>query len=129
LTDVNGDYSFTGLPSGGNYTVTPTHTPHGPGTGNINGVDVISVQKQFLTGTFLAGCKLLAADVNADTVVTTQDVIAVQRFFLGFTNAIANVGKYKFFPANRTYTGLVTTQTAQNYDTIVLSDVAAGFVR
>jgi hypothetical protein len=29
---------------------------------------------------------------------------------------------------NRTYTGLVTNQTGQNYDTIVFGDVAAGFV-
>jgi hypothetical protein len=85
-------------------------------------------KKQFLTGTFLSGCKLMAADVNGDGFVTTQDVIAVQRFFSGFTNAIANVGKYKFTPTNRTYTGLVNNQTGQNYDTLVFGDVAAGFV-
>jgi len=88
---------------------------------------VISVQKQFLTGTFLSGCKLLAADVNGSGTVNTQDVIAVQRFFLGFTTAIANVGKYNFMPANRTYTGITTNQTAQNYDTIVFGDCASPF--
>jgi hypothetical protein len=51
----------------------------------------------------------------------------VQRFFSGFTNAIANVGKYKFTPANRTYTGITTNQTGQNYDTIVFGDVATPF--
>ena len=127
LTDASGNYSFTGLPSGGNYTITPTKAARTPGSPNINTVDVIGVQKQFLTGTFLTGCKLAAADVNGDTVVNTQDVIAVQRFFSGFTNAIANVGKYKFTPVNRTYTGLVTSQTAQNYDTLVFGDVAAPF--
>ena len=127
LTDGSGNYSFPGLPSGGNYTVTPTKAARVPGTGNINTVDVIAVQKQFLTGTFLTGCKLAAADVNNDTVVNTQDVIAVQRFFSGFTNAIANVGKYKFTPASRTYTGITTNQTAQNYDTLVFGDVATPF--
>ena len=127
LSDSSGNYSFTGLPSGGNYTVTPSKAALLPGTGNINTVDVIGVQKQFLTGTFLTGCKLLAADVNGDAVVNTQDVIAVQRFFSGFTNAIANVGKYKFTPANRAYTGIVTNQTGQNYDTLVFGDVATPF--
>ena len=64
----------------------------------------------------------------ATAVVTTQDVIAVQRFFNGLTTAIANVGKYKFTPASRTYTGITTNQTGQNYDTLVFGDVAAGFV-
>jgi len=127
-SDASGNYSFTGLPSGGNYTVTPSKAARPPGSANINTVDVIGVQKQFLTGTFLTGCRLLAADVNADTVVNTQDVIAVQRFYTGQTTAIANVGKYKFTPVNRTYTGLVNNQTGQNYDTIVFGDVAGGFV-
>jgi len=107
--------------------VTPTKAARMPGSANINTVDVIAVQKQFLTGTFLTGCKLAAADVNGDTVVNTQDVIAVQRFFNGFTNAIANVGKYKFTPASRTYMGVFTNQTGQNYDTIVFGDVAMPF--
>jgi hypothetical protein len=127
LSDGSGNYSFTGLPSGGTYTVTPSKAARVPGTGNINTVDVIGVQKQFLTGTFLTGCKLAAADVNGDNNVNTQDVIAVQRFFSGFTNAIANVGKYKFTPPNRTYTGITTNQPAQNYDTIVFGDVASPF--
>jgi uncharacterized delta-60 repeat protein len=128
LSDGSGNYQFSSLPAGGNYTVTPSKAARLPGSANINTVDVIAVQKQFLTGTFLSGCKLMAADVNGDSVVNTQDVIAVQRFFEGNTNAIANVGKYKFTPTNRTYTGLVNNQTGQNYDTIVFGDVAAGFV-
>ena len=128
LTDASGNYTFSSLPSGGNYTVTPTKAARTPGSANINTVDVIAVQKQFLTGTFLSGCKLTAADVNGDSFITTQDVIAVQRFFSGQTNAIANVGKYKFTPVNRFYLGIVSNQTGQNYDTLVFGDVAAPFV-
>jgi hypothetical protein len=108
--------------------VTPTKAARLPGSPNINTVDVIAVQKQFLTGTFLSGCRLAAADVNGDSVVNTQDVIAVQRFFNGQTAATANVGKYKFTPASRAYTGIVTNQTGQNYDTLVFGDVASSFV-
>ena len=128
LSNGSGNYTFSSLPSGGSYTVTPSKAARVPGSANINTVDVIAVQKQYLMGTFLSGCRLTAADVNGDTVVNTQDVIAVQRFFTGQTTAIANVGKYKFTPVSRTYTGITTNQTGQNYDTLVFGDVAASFV-
>src|SRR5207237_1413712 len=112
LSDSSGNYTFSSLPSGGTYTVTPTKAARVPGSANINTVDVIAVQKQFLTGTFLSGCQLTAADVNGDSVVNTQDVVAVQRFFNAETTAIANVGKYQFTPASRSYTGIVSNQTA-----------------
>ena len=129
LTDGSGNYLFTGLSSGGNYTVTPSKAARVPGSANINTVDVIATQRHFLNiGTPLAGCRLMAADVNGDTSVNTVDVIAIQRFFLGLTTGTANVGKYKFTPVNRTYTGLVSNQTAQNYDTLILGDVATPFV-
>ena len=60
--------------------------------------------------------------------VNTVDVIAVQRFSVGLSTGIANVGKYQFTPTNRSYTGIVTNQTGQNYDTMVFGDVATGFV-
>ena len=70
----------------------------------------------------------MAADVNGDSSVNTVDVIAIQRFFLGLSTGIANTGRYQFIPVNRTYTGIVSNQTAQNYDTLVFGDVAAPFV-
>ena len=61
--------------------------------------------------------------MNGDTSVNTVDVIAIQRFFLGLSTGIANTGKYKFTPVNRTYTAIVTNQTGQGYDTLVFGDV------
>src|SRR5207249_4071668 len=58
----------------------------------------------------------------------TTDVIAIQRFFLGLSTGIANVGKYQFIPADRTYTGITSNQTGQNYDTLVFGDTASSFV-
>ena len=76
---------------------------------------------------FLSGCRLTAADVNGDTLINAVDVIAIQRFFLGLTTGTANVGKYQFTPANRTYPGVISNQTAQNYDTLIFGDVASHF--
>ena len=129
LSDGSGNYQLSSLAPGGNYTVTPTKAARAPGSDNINTVDVIATQRHFLgLGTPLTGCRLMAADVNGDTVVNTVDVIAIQRFYLGNTTGIANTGKYKFTPPDRTYTGLVTNQTGQNYDALVFGDVAASFV-
>lgn len=59
----------------------------------------------------------------------TVDVIAIQRFFLGYsTGGIAKVGKYQFIPPNRTYSGVSNNQTSQNYDAFVFGDVASHFV-
>src|SRR6185503_16169214 len=69
-----------------------------------------------------------AADVNGDTAVNTVDVVAIQRFFLGLQTGIANVGKYQFNPTSRNYPEIVTNQTDQNYEALVIGDVVAGFV-
>ena len=129
LSDGSGNYTFSSLPSGGNYTVTPTKAALAPGSPGINTVDVIAVQRHFLNlGTPLSGCRLTAADVTGTNGVDGVDVIAIQRFFLGFTTGIANVGKYQFTPVNRSYLNLMSNQTAQNYDTLVFGDVASSFV-
>ena len=128
LTDGSGNYQFSSLASGGNYTVTPTKAALTPGSAGINTVDVLAVQRHFLNIALLpVGCRRDAADVNGDTNINAVDVIAIQRFFLGITTGIANVGKYQFTPANRTYPGIVSDQTAQNYDALVFGDVASAF--
>ena len=128
LTDGSGNYTFSSLASGGSYTVTPSKAARTPGSPNINTVDVIATQRHFLNlGTPLSGCRLTAADVNGDTSVNTVDVVAIQRFFLGLSTGIANVGTYKFSPVNRIYAGMISDQTAQDYDTLVFGDVASPF--
>lgn len=128
-SDGSGNYSFLSLPSGGNYTVTPSKAALVPGSTGINTVDVIAIQRHFLNiGTPLSGCRLTAADVNGVSGVNTVDVVATQRFFLSLSTGIANCGKYQFNPTNRTYSGIVTNQTAQNYDTLIFGDVATAFV-
>ena len=120
---------MSSIPSGGNYTVTPSKAALSPGTSGIDTVDVIAIQRHFLgVGTPLSGCRLTAANVNGDTSVDTVDVIAVQRFFLTLSTGIGNTGKYKFNPVNRSYPGLVTDQTGQNYDALIFGDVASAFV-
>jgi len=127
LSDGSGNYGFSSLASGGSYTVTPAKSALTPGSLGISIVDVIATQRHILSITLLTGCRLTAADVNGDTVVNTVDVIAIQRFYLGMSTGIANVGKYQFTPASRTYPGMVTDQTNQNYDALIFGDVGSPF--
>jgi hypothetical protein len=128
LSDGSGNYQFLSLASGGTYTVTPSKAARTPGSAGINTVDVIATQRHFLNlGTPLSGCKLTAADVNGDSVINVIDVIAIQRFSLGLSTGTANAGKYQFTPASRSYPGMVSDQTGQNYDTLVFGDVASPF--
>jgi hypothetical protein len=129
-TDAAGNYSFTGLPFGGSYKVTPTKAALPPGSTGINALDVIALIRYHLPGPIptLIGCPLMAADVNGIGGINQVDINAIQRFSLGLSTGIANVGKCQFTPATRTYPGLVTDQTAQNYDTLVFGDVASPFV-
>ena len=109
--------------------MTPTKAALPPGSAGINTVDVVATQRHFLMiGTPLTGCRLTAADVNGDNAVNTVDVVAIQRYFLILSTGIANVGKYQFTPTSRSYLGIVSDQTGQNYDALVLGDVASPFV-
>ena len=129
-TDSSGNYTITGLPSGGSFVVTPSKaslTPGGSGQ-RINTVDIIAIQRHFLQLTLLTGCRLTAADVNQDAFVNTVDLVAIQRFFLGMTTGIANTGQYRFSPTSRPYNAITTNQTAQNYDSLVYGDVVTPFV-
>jgi hypothetical protein len=128
LTNASGNYTFAGLTTGLNYTVTPTKAAHIPGSAGISTVDVIAAQRHFLViGTPLSGCRLAAADVNGVGGINTVDVIAIQRFFLGLSTGIANTGKYLFTPVSTSYTPL-TTNTVTNYTAILFGDIAPAFV-
>lgn len=128
MSDSVGNYIFSSLPAGGTYTVTVTKAAIQPGSPGINTTDVIAIQRHFLNLTPLSGCRLTAADVDGDTNVNTVDVIGVQRFYLGLSTGTADVGKYQFNPASRSYPGVITDQSTQDYDTLIFGDVATPFV-
>ena len=127
-TDGSGNYSFSGLTPGGNYTVTPTKAARPPGSAGIDTRDVIFLIHHHFPPPPLLDCRFTAADVNGVGGINTVDVIAIQRFVLALTTGIANTGKYQFNPVNRSYSGIVTNQTGQNYDTVVFGDVAPPYV-
>ena len=127
LSDGSGNYTFSSLVSGGTYTVTPSKAGRTPASPGINAIDIVAVERHYLQFALLSGCRLAAADVNGDNLINVLDLVAMQRFFLGFPTGTAHVGKYVFVPASRTYSGVVSDQTAQNFDALVLGDVVTPF--
>ncbi len=125
LSDGSGFYQFTSVIAGGSYTVTPSKSGVTPATPTINTVDIVAVQRHFLQFGLLTGCKLLAADVNADNLVNTVDAIAIRQFFFGHPSAA--VGIYKFIPASRSYPSVTGDQTNQNYDVLIFGDIASPY--
>ncbi len=125
-TDGTGFYQFSGLLGAGNFTITPTKARRLTGSPGINTVDVVAEQNHALGRVFLTGCRLTAGDCAGTVGITTVDVLAVQAFALGRTvpAQLGTVGIHIFSPTARTYTPLSTSQTNQNFDTIIIGDVA-----
>jgi hypothetical protein len=129
LSDGSGNYQFFSVTLGGNYTVTPSKSALTAGSIGIDTIDIVATQRHFLNiAPISPGCRLAAADVNGDATINTIDVVAIQRFFLGQSTGTANVGKYQFSPASRMYQAINSDQADQNYDTLVVGDVAPPFV-
>jgi hypothetical protein len=95
-----------------------------PTSTSIDTLNAMAAHRRYLSISLIPpGCRWTAADANGDSIVTTVDVIAIQRFFIGRTFGTGNVGKYRFTPASRTYPKLGSDQTEQNFDALVYGDV------
>jgi hypothetical protein len=129
LTDASGNYLLSSIVSGGSYTVTPFRASLLSGSDGINTIDVVATQRHFLNIASLTGCRLTAGDVNGDAAINTVDVIAIQRFFLALSTGTADVGEFRFSPVSRSYSNVTGDQTGQNYNALVLGDVATPFVQ
>lgn len=132
LTDGSGQYLLSNLPSGGSYTVTPSKSALAPGTSGstVNTLDAMLIVWHYLGVTPLpSGCQSEAANVDGNASINTYDAVAIQRFFVGRTFGVANVGAYVFHPASRSYPGIASDQTGQDYDSVLLGDTVSEVVR
>jgi hypothetical protein len=127
LTDAVGNYSFTGLAAGGNYTVTPSavsysFTPTSQTFNNLSGNQTVN---------FSAGAGIsISGQVTASgiavmgvtiAVTGTQTATAMTDLNGNYNIPVAKGGNYTvtptlsgytFTPPNQTFNGLSTSQTA-----------------
>lgn len=94
-TGSDGKFSFSNMPLGGKYLVTPEKNDD-----PLNGVstlDLIMIQRHILGIEKLATpYKLIAADINKDGKITAGDLTELRKLILGTTDAFSNNKSWRF---------------------------------
>lgn len=108
-TDVNGNFDFAGMPTGGNYIVTP-----GKNDDHINGVstlDLVMIQRHVLGIEKLnSPYKLIAADANKDGKVTASDLTELRKLILGTNAVLTNNTSWRFVDKAYTFKDAANAQ-------------------
>ena len=99
ITEMNGDYIFTPLEPGGNYTITPEKYMN-----YLNGVttyDLVLISKHIL-GTELLDSpyKIIAADVNHSESITTLDIVKLRALILHIDDVLENNTSWRFIKSD-----------------------------
>ncbi|MBV6438843.1 MAG: hypothetical protein DYG98_11940 [Haliscomenobacteraceae bacterium CHB4] len=96
-TDSAGNYTFTNIPVGGNYTVAASLD-----TNDLNGVstfDLVLMSKHILGLEPLdSPWKIIASDANKSNSVTTFDIVEIRKLILGIYTVYPNNTSWRFFP-------------------------------
>jgi hypothetical protein len=99
LTNDRGDYIFSGVPSGNDYTVVPTKDDD-----PLNGVTTFDLS--LIAGHILSArrldspYKLIAADANRSGTITTLDIIEIRKLILRISNNFRNNTSWRFVDKN-----------------------------
>jgi hypothetical protein len=123
-TDASGNYSFTNLPPGNNYTLTPSKT------GDINGIESLDASQE---ARWVAGLDVptstmtIAGDADNDSILTSFDAVDIARYVAGLPDH-GIVPTWKFLPANRTYTSLSGNQLNQNFTAILVGETTGNWL-
>jgi len=91
--EANGNYCFTNLPKGGNFTITPeknTHLRNG-----INGRDLYLIQRHILGEKLATAYRIIAADYDGSNSINGRDLYLTQRLILG-DSLIAPISSWRF---------------------------------
>jgi len=120
----SGAYSFINL-APGSYVVTPSKT------GAVSGITTVDATRilQFLASTLtLTACQQLAADTSQNSVITTTDVTHILNFLASNPPVASNhTGEWRFNPTNHSYVSIITDQTNQNFDAMLLGEVSGNW--
>jgi len=102
-TDKDGNYSFKVLP--GTYTLTPVKTYEKNKTNGVTTLDAALIQAHILGRIpFNAAYKLIAADVNNSSSVTTADILYLRRLLLAMDTTLPNNRIWAFVDGDQTFT-------------------------
>ena len=101
ITDATGDYEFNNLPLGGDYTVTPMRNDDI--TNGVSTFDLVLISKHILNAQLLdSPYKILAADANRSSSVSTLDLVAIRKAVLRVANTFPNNTSWRFVDKDQT---------------------------
>jgi hypothetical protein len=140
MTDADGQYQFANaVPSGSNYTVTPTKDDN-----PLNGVstyDLVLISKHILGLEPLGSpYKMIAADANKSNSITTFDIVEIRKLILGIYSELPNNTSWRFvdkgfafpnpanpfqtqFPETKSVASVTVDQLADNFVAVKVGDV------
>lgn len=94
-TNVNGQFGFNNMQSGGQYSVVPEKNDD-----HMNGVstlDLVMIQRHVLGLEKLPSAyKQIAADVNKDGKISAADLVELRKLILGSVNGFSNNNSWRF---------------------------------
>lgn len=122
ITDVNGNYTFSGLGAGA-YTITPTKTG---GVSGISGFDAALVAQFVASIISFNANQITAADVSGNNVITSFDAALIAQYAASIPNS-SSTGTWKFIPPSRSYANVQANQTNQNYTAILMGEVSGNW--
>ena len=139
-TDSNGAYQFTNLLDTGNYVIKITSSD--ASTNGLSSADQIKIGRHIAGLEILDSIyKIVAGDVDNSGNLSSADQIKIGRFIAGLDTTLPS-GIWKFYSADasltpgnylttgltRTYNGLITDLSGQNFVAIKMGDVDNSWV-
>ena len=122
MTDANGLYSITGFGAGA-YTITPTKANQVNGISNL---DASRIAQHIVGLTTLIANQQIAADTSGNGAVSSLDAAYIAQFVAAIPNP-SITGTWKFLPASRSYSNIMTNQTDQDFSAILVGDVTGNW--
>jgi subtilisin family serine protease len=122
---ANGSYTVSGIEMG-NYTLTPSKSDS---ASEITALDA-SLALQHAAGlATLTGNAAIAADVDKNGAINSLDAFYILQYAVGALSLpFPGAGiVWQFSPANRTYSGLNSNQSNQNFTATLLGDVTGNW--
>lgn len=133
VTTDEGTFSFANLPTGRDYTISPSHYED-----YINGVrtsDIVAITRHILGVQQLDGpYNMLAGDVDGNTSVDVGDIISIRSLILGLTTVFPNqMPSWVFVPAGYEfsqpeYPWATAFPSVINHNDLVVSILDADFI-
>jgi hypothetical protein len=123
--ESTGNYCFTNLPKGGNFTITPekkTHLRNG-----INGRDLYLIQRHILGEKLPGPYRIIAADYDGNNAINGRDLYLTQRLILG-DSLIPPISSWRFVRKSQKFADNSNPFQDQIQSSIVLNSVGAAQV-